>query len=112
MSFFINDAIAASSTTLPAHSDNMFSLFMLIGIFVLFYIMLIRPQSKRAKEHKELINQLKKGDEVVTSAGMIAKITHIDEQFVKIAISEGVEMTLQRQAITSILPKGTIKSLN
>ena len=111
MSFFINDAIAASSTAPAGAPDGLYSLFMLVGIFVLFYFMLIRPQSKRAKEHRDLISKLKKGDEVVTSGGILAKVVNLEEQYIKVNIAEGVEIILQRHAISSVLPKGTIKSL-
>ena len=73
--------------------------------------MLIRPQNKRAKEHRELIGKLKKGDEIVTSGGLLAKVISLDEQFLKVNIAEGVEISLQRSAVSTVLPKGTIKSL-
>lgn len=84
---------------------------MIAAIFVLFYFMLIRPQNKRAKEHRELINRLKKGDEIVTSGGMLAKVVSLDDQYIKISLAEGVEINLQRSAVSTVLPKGTIKSL-
>lgn len=111
MSFFINDAVAAGTTTPAAQPDGTFSLIMIAAIFVVFYFMLIRPQSKRAKEHRELVKNLKKGDEVVTSGGILAKVVGIDEHYIKVALAEGVEINMQRGAISSILPKGTIKSL-
>ena len=112
MSFFISDAMAAApTTTQAAQPDGTFSLIMIVVIFVLFYFMLIRPQNKRAKEHREMINQLKKGDEIVTSGGILAKVVNIDEQYIKVALAEGVEINLQRGAVSTILPKGTIKSL-
>lgn len=107
----INEAYAATPTATAGASESMFSFVMLGAIFVLFYFMLIRPQSKRAKEHKEVISKLKKGDEVITSAGMLGKIVEINEQFAKISIAEGVEVTIQKQAINTVMPKGTIKSL-
>ena len=111
MSFLISDAMAAATTTgTPAQGDSLFSMVMIGVIFVLFYVMLIRPQNKRAKEHRELVNKLKKGDEVVTAGGMIAKVVALDEQYVKVAVAEGVEITLQRGAVNTVLPKGTLKS--
>lgn len=110
MSFFISNALAA--TTAPVgQPDGTFSLVMIVAIFVLFYFMLIRPQNKRAKEHRELIGKLKKGDEIVTSGGLLAKVISLDEQFLKVNIAEGVEISLQRSAVSTVLPKGTIKSL-
>ena len=112
MSFFINDAIAAAEGAAAApQSDGAFSLVMVAAIFVLFYFMLIRPQSKRAKQHKSLVTNLKKGDEVITSGGILAKVVSIDEQYIKITASAGVEIIMQRGSVTSVLPKGTIESL-
>ncbi|MDF1758374.1 MAG: preprotein translocase subunit YajC [Legionellaceae bacterium] len=114
MSFFITDAIADATSAAPAagqQGDGAFSLIMVVAIFVLFYFMLIRPQSKRAKQHKELVGNLKKGDEVVTAGGILGKVTNIDEQYIKVSASEGVEIVLQRGSITTVLPKGTIESL-
>ena len=115
MSFFISNAIAdattAVGTTSAGQPGNTFSLVMIIAIFVLFYFMLIRPQNKRVKEHRELVSQLKKGDEVVTSGGFIGKVVSMDEQVVKINLAEGVDVNLQRNAVSSVLPKGTMKSL-
>lgn len=113
MSFFINNAIASATSAAPqaAQSDGSFSLIMIVVIFVLFYFMLIRPQNKRAKEQREMISKLKKGDEIVTSGGILAKVTSLDEQYIKIALAEGVEITIQRGAVSSMLPKGTLKSI-
>jgi preprotein translocase subunit YajC len=112
MSFFIRDVMAAANTAAPgAPTDGTFSFVMLGAIFVLFYFMLIRPQNKRAKDHKNLITNLKKGDEVVTSGGVLGKINTIEEQFMKVTIAEGVDITIQRSAVSSVLPKGTLKSL-
>ena len=111
MSFLISDAIAAAQPAAAGPMDGSFSLIMIGAIFVLFYFMLIRPQNKRAKEHRELMSKLKKGDEVVTSGGILAKISKIDDQYIKLTIAEGVEISIQINSISSVLPKGTIKSL-
>lgn len=112
MSMFISDAIAATGTaSSAAGSDGGFSLIMIAAIFVLFYFMLIRPQNKRAKEHRALISQLKKGDEIVTSAGILAKVVSLDEQYIKVSIAEGIEINMQRNAVGAVLPKGTLKSI-
>lgn len=109
MSFFINDAFAAA----PAHAqgDGTMSMLMIAAIFVLFYFMLIRPQNKRAKEHRALVSQLKSGDEIVTTGGLLGKVTAVSEQYLKVALAEGVEIHLQRNAVSSVLPKGTLKSI-
>ncbi len=112
MSFFISDALAAAAQPAPAGAmDGSFSLVMIGAIFIAFYFMLIRPQNKRAKEHRELLTKLKKGDEVVTSGGILAKVVKVDEQFIKLSIAEGVEISVQINAVSSVLPKGTLKSL-
>lgn len=111
MSFFINDAFAAAGTTPAAQTDGTFSLIMIAAIFVLFYFMLIRPQNKKAKEHRDLIGQLKKGDEIITSGGILAKVISLDEQYIKVSLAEGIEINLQKGAVSTVLPKGTLKSL-
>lgn len=111
MSFFMSNAMAAAAATQPAQADGTFSLIMIAAIFVLFYFMLIRPQNKRAKEHRELIGKLKKGDEIVTSGGILAKVVSLDEQYIKVSVNESVEMMLQRGAVSTVLPKGTLKSV-
>ena len=83
--------------------------FILIGMFALMYILLIRPQQKRAKEHKKLLNELKKGDEVVTNGGVIGKVTSVDESFATLEISDGVIVKVQKQGINQKMPKGSAK---
>lgn len=111
MSFFISDAMAAASTNASPQADGTFSLVMIAVIFVLFYFMLIRPQNKKAKEHRDLVGRLKKGDEIITSGGILAKVVSLDEQYIKISLAEGIEISLQRGAVVAVLPKGTLKSL-
>lgn len=110
MSFFISDAFADAAAP-AAQGDSTFSLVMLAAIFVLFYFMIIRPQNKRAKEHRDLITKIKKGDEVVLSGGILAKVVHVGEQYIKLSPAENVEINVQKGSVTAILPKGTIKSL-
>ena len=88
----------------------MSSLFMLVILFVFMYFFLIRPQTKRAKQHRELVAALSKGDEIVTNGGVLGRITGLGDQFVTVEIASGVEVKVQRNAIASVLPKGTIKS--
>lgn len=114
MSFLIQDANAATdvaaATGAAAGGDSTFSIIMMVAMVAIFYLLLWRPQSKRAKEHRELISNLQKGDEVVTSGGIIGKVTLIDEKFFIIAIADNVEIKLQRNAISAVLPKGTMKA--
>lgn len=113
MSFFISDALAEAPAAGAAagQPDPIASFLPLIVIFVIFYFLLIRPQSKRAKEHKAMVAALTKGDEVVTNGGLLGRISAIDDSFITLEISDGVEVNIQRNAIGSIMPKGTLKSL-
>ena len=81
----------------------------LIVIFVVFYFILIRPQTKKQKEHQEMINALEVGNEVVTAGGILGKIQEMNENYVNLEISENVTIKIQRQTISSLLPKGTIR---
>lgn len=106
MSFFISDAMAAGS---EGQGDPLVSFLPLILIFVVFYFLLIRPQSKRTKEHKAMVGSLGKGDEVVTNGGLLGKITRAGDNFVELEVSDGVKVKIQRQSIANLMPKGTIK---
>ena len=86
--------------------------FLLIGLmFVVLYFLMIRPQMKRTKEHKSMIDALQKGDEVVTAGGVLGRISRINENYVSLEIANGVEIQVQRPAIQLVLPKGTIKNI-
>ncbi len=109
MSFFISDALAAAPQGQP---DPLMSFLPLILIFVVFYFLLIRPQSKRAKEHKQMVEALSRGDEVVTNGGLLGRISGVGDNFVELDIAEGVTVKVQRQSIANLMPKGTVKSTN
>jgi len=114
MSFWISDALAAGTAAVSTapRSDGSFSLIMIMGIFVLFYFMMIRPQNKRAKQHKELVTKLKKGDEIVLTSGILAKVDNlVNDVYLKATVSSGVDIIVQRDAVTAVLPKGTLDSL-
>ena len=81
----------------------------LVAMFVLMYFLLIRPQQKRAKDHKNLLKALKKGDEVVTNGGVVGKINSVDESFATLEIAEGVVVKVQKQGINQKMPKGSAK---
>jgi preprotein translocase subunit YajC len=108
MNFFISDALAADPA---AQADPITSLLPLVFIFIVFYFLLIRPQSKKAKEHKQMVEALAKGDEVVTNGGLLGKLTKVGESFVELELAEGVTVKLQRHAVANVMPKGTIKGL-
>ena len=79
-------------------------------MFALMYFLLIRPQQKRAKDHKKVLSELKQGDEVVTNGGIVGKITSVDETFVDLEIASGVTVKVQKQGVNNKMPKGTVKS--
>ena len=107
LDFFIASAHAQDAT---GAAGGLMSFLPLIIIFVIFYFLLIRPQMKRAKEHKNLVAALSTGDEVVTNGGLLGKITKVGESFVTVELSENVKIKIQKHAIASVMPKGTIKS--
>jgi preprotein translocase subunit YajC len=91
--------------------DSVMQFLPIILMFVVLYFLMIRPQMKKAKEHKSLIEALGKGDEVITSGGIAGRITKVSDDFVTVAIAENVEIQIQKPAIAVVLPKGTLKSL-
>ena len=113
MSFLISsayaDAAAPAATAAPGAGG--FEWVFLIGFVVIFYLMIWRPQAKRAKEHKNLMAGLQKGDEVVTSGGIAGKVVKVSDEFVVIEVSDTVELKMQKGAIAAALPKGTLKAI-
>jgi preprotein translocase subunit YajC len=87
------------------------NIIMIGGFLAIFYFMLIRPQTKRAKEHQNLIAKLAKEDEVITAGGILGKVVKVAEQFVVIMIADGIEIVIQKQAISAVMPKGTMKNI-
>ena len=83
----------------------------MVAIFAIFYFLMIRPQQKKQKEHRAMIDAIEKGNEVVTSGGIVGRVAKLTDQYVTVEVAQGVEITLQRQAIAQLLPKGTIKAL-
>lgn len=105
-------AAAATTTATPGSGQNLLSLLPMLVVLVLFmYFMIIRPQSKRAKDHRNLVSGLQKGDEVATTGGMLGRIEKITDTFIVLSIADGVNITVQKNAILNSLPKGTIKSI-
>ena len=111
MSFFISDAVAQGGAPAAGQPGGFMPMILMVGMFVIFYFLLIRPQSKRAKEHKVMVEALKNGDEIVTNGGVYGRITIADGDALGIEVAEGVVQRIQRQAIATVLPKGTLKSL-
>ena len=106
---FISPAYAQASGAAPG--GDIMTFLPMIAIFAVIYFLMIRPQQKRAKETKAMLQALQKGDEVVTAGGIVGKITKLSDAYVTVEIAPGVEVTLQRSAISLPLPKGTLKSL-
>ena len=110
MSFFISDAMAQAASG-SASGPGLEGLILPIGLIIMLYFLMIRPQMKRQKEHKKLVESLSKGDEVQTEGGMMGKISDLDENFVKLEIAEGTLVKLRRSAVAAVMPKGTLKEL-
>jgi len=110
MSFFISPAFAEGAAGAPVES-GMFNIIFLVGFGLIFYLFMWRPQAKRAKEHKELIGGLSKGDEVITAGGILGKVVNLNDDYVVLEVSEGTELTFQKSHVSAALPKGTLKSI-
>ncbi|KXX64157.1 preprotein translocase subunit YajC [Marichromatium gracile] len=110
MSFFISDAFAQGEAA-AAGGDPFMALLPLVLFAVVFYFLLIRPQAKRQKEHRKMVEALAKGDEIVTLGGIAGRIADLGENFILIEIADGVQIKVRRQAVESVMPKGTLKDL-
>jgi preprotein translocase subunit YajC len=110
MSFFISDALAEAPAA-AGQADALTGLLPLIIFGVVLYFLMIRPQVKRQKEHKKMVDALSKGDEVVTTGGMAGKIIDLGENFIKVEVAEGVQVKFRRGAVESVMPKGSLKEM-
>jgi len=110
MDFFISPAMAEAAGA-QAGSPGLLDFAFPIILLVLFYVMLIRPQQKRAKEHRAMQTALTKGEEVVTDGGLMGKILEINDNAITVQIADGVEVKVRRESINAVLPKGTLKKL-
>jgi len=110
MSFFISDAVAAAGA--PSQGSPYSLVIMLVVFGLIFYFMILRPQQKRAKEHKKLMDSISRGDEVLTSGGLVGRVTKVsDTGYVAIALNDTNEVVIKRDFVAAVLPKGTIKAL-
>jgi preprotein translocase subunit YajC len=107
---FISNAYAQAAAPAGA-GGGLMSFLPIILMFVVLYFLMIRPQMKRQKEQKAMIDALGKGDEVVTAGGLVGKITKVGDAYVTLEVAEGTEIVLQKASVTMLLPKGTVKSL-
>jgi preprotein translocase subunit YajC len=110
MSFFIPSAHAQTAAQQPGGGE-LFQILFLVGLFVLFYFIAIRPQRKRQKEHAEMVSALNKGDEVVTSSGILGRISALDDHYIVLTVADKVDLKFQRVHVHAVLPKGTLKSI-
>lgn len=111
MNFIINDAWAEAAPAAAAAGPNGLAGLIPIGLILILYFFMIRPQVKRQKAHRALVESLKKGDEVQTMGGLMGKITEVGENFVKVEVADGMEVTVRRSAVEAVMPKGTLKEL-
>ena len=107
MSFFISDAMAEGAST--SAGGGFEALLPLVLLFVVFYFLLIRPQQKKVKDHKKLVQAVGKGTEVVTYGGLAGKIRELDDNFIDLEIADNIIVKVERQQISRELPKGTLK---
>ncbi len=109
---FISSAFAQTAPAAAAGGDlqsSLMGMLPLVLMFVVLYFVMIRPQMKKAKEHKAMVDSLAKGDEVVTAGGMLGRVSKLGESFISIEVANGVEVQMQRSAVGQVLPKGTFK---
>jgi len=110
---FISNAYAQSAG--GSTEQQLLGFLPIILMFVVLYFLMIRPQMKRAKEHKTMLEAMQKGDEVITSGGIVGRVTKVGESYVTLEVAhkgdEGIEMQMQKSAIQTLLPKGTIKAI-
>jgi preprotein translocase subunit YajC len=110
MDFLINSAYAQAAGTPSGGPSLISSLALPALLLVVFYFLLIRPQSKRAKEQREMLSKVAAGDEIATTGGILGKVTEVGEQFLSVEIADGVNIKLQKFQVAQVLPKGTVKS--
>jgi preprotein translocase subunit YajC len=111
-SVFISSAFAQTAPAAAAGGDmqsSLMSMLPLVLMFVVLYFVMIRPQMKKQKEHRAMIDALAKGDEVVTGGGMMGKVTKLGDGNISLEVANGVEVQFQRSAVVQVLPKGTLK---
>lgn len=110
MDFLINSANAQAAGAASGGPGMLNTLLLPALLLVVFYFLLIRPQSKRAKEQREMLSKVAVGDEVATTGGILGKVTEVGEQFLTLEIADGVKIKLQKFQVAQVLPKGTVKS--
>ena len=109
MDFLISNAHAQGAAAPPG--GGLLTFLPLVLMLVVFYFLMIRPQQKRVKEHREMVNALKKGDEVVTNGGLGGTVSKVGDAYLTVRIADGVEVNVQRAAVAALLPSGTLKTI-
>lgn len=109
MSFLIPSAYAQGTVAAPG--GDLSGLLLIAGMFLLMYFMIIRPQRKRQKEHQSLVESVAKGDEILTTGGILGKVTKVDGDYMVLEVSPNVELKFQKISLHAVLPKGTIKAI-
>jgi len=110
---FISSAFAQTAPAAAAGGDmqsTLMSMLPLLLMFAVLYFVMIRPQMKKQKEHRAMIDALAKGDEIVTAGGLLGKVSKIGDAYIGVELASGVEVQMQRQAVVQVLPKGTLKA--
>lgn len=110
LDFILSPANAQAAAGAAQQPSALMQFLPLVFLLVLFYFMLIRPQMKRAKDHREMLGKLAKGDEVITNAGIAGVVRDIGETFVSVEIADGVVVKMQKSAVSTVLPKGSLKN--
>jgi preprotein translocase subunit YajC len=109
-SFFISNAYAEGAAVQP--SAGIMDFLPLIGLVAVFYFLVMRPQMKRAKEMKVMMAALQKGDEIVTTGGVMGRVSKVADSYISVEVAEGINLNIQKAAIQNVLPKGTLKSMS
>jgi preprotein translocase subunit YajC len=105
---FISSAYAQTVPAASSGTDSLFSLLPIVAMFVVLYFIMIRPQMKKQKEHKAMIEAIAKGDEVVIAGGVLGRVAKLGESYLHVEVANGVELQVQRGAVVQVLPKGTV----
>lgn len=111
MDFFISSAFAQAADASPQQPSPIYNFVFLGGFILIFYFLIWRPQSKRAKEHRSLLENLGVGDEIMTTGGMLGRVNRLDDHYVALQVADNVELKVQKSSVAAVLPKGTIKNI-
>jgi preprotein translocase subunit YajC len=108
---FISNAYADTVSGAPQQGGGLSFIMMFVVFFVFLYFVILRPQNKRAKEQQSLLSSLAKGDEVITAGGLLGRVTKISDQYITVGIANNVDIVMQKTSVVSVLPKGTLKTI-